>query len=126
MKKALFIDVENQQVTQVTLGEHFTEISKKIGNGCELFTCLSFKNGDTLYIDDESLLRPDNIKGGFKYKNWNYPIVSNAIILGSDSEGESIDAKSTTEDALKGLVWLSEESAKNYAKNPPPTFILSF
>jgi hypothetical protein len=114
--KALKINVENKTITQVELSQDFRDISKEIGNGCEYF-CIpySFANDDSLYADDESLLRQKNIKGGFMLSDeWSYPIVGNAIILGTDEEGESIDCKSTIDD-FKDIIWVSKEESINWA-----------
>ena len=114
--KALFIDVINQSVTEVLLPKHFQSISKQIGNGCELFCCpYSFPNGDSIYADDESLTRYQDIKGGFMFPNWAYPIVGNAVILGTDDEGDSIDAITTADEISKMIIWRTEADAKEWA-----------
>lgn len=125
MKKALKIDVVNQTVTNITIND-LDDIYKQIGNGCELFCCpVSFENGDTLYADDESLLR-ENVEGCFLMDNWSYAIVGNAIILGTDDEGESIDCKSSPMDIYKELIWGNKEVAEEYRKvalSKTPEFI---
>ena len=127
MKKAIFIDVKNQSISECTLGDHYTEISRKIGNGCELFCCpFEFNNGDTIFADEESLCRYDDIVGGFKYSSWSYPIIGNAVILGINEDGESTGVKSTIQEISQGIVWLSETEAKKYSMNPPETLILTF
>ena len=74
MKKALKIDVVNQTVTSITIND-INDIYKEIGNGCDLFCCpVDFENGDTLYADDESLLR-ENVEGCFLMDNWTSAIV---------------------------------------------------
>lgn len=97
MKKAIKIDVLQQSVTEVMIDDYH-EICTHIGNGCELFTCpVQFENEDTLYVDDEGLLH-EELQGCFMLEGCEFPIVGNAIILGCDSEGESIDCKSTVEE----------------------------
>ena len=125
MKKALKIDVVNQTVTEITIGES-NDIYKEIGNGCELFCCpISFENGDTLYADDESLLR-ENVEGCFLMDNWSYAIVGNAIILGTDEEGESIDCKYSPIDVYSQIIWGNKAVAEEYRKvalSKTPEFI---
>jgi len=124
--KALFIDVVNKTIKTIELDKHFESISKAIGNGCQYFCCpYSFYNDDSLYADDESLLRIDSIKGGFKLVRdygenkevGNYIlIVGNAIVLGTDSEGDSVDVKFTPEEIAEKIIFIDETMAKEYAK----------
>lgn len=133
--KALFIDVVNKTITTIELDKHFKAISKAIGNGCEYFCCpYSFFNDDSLYADDEALLRMDSIKGGFtlvvdydieKLDGKHIKIVGNAIILGTDAEGDSVDANFTPEDIADRIIFFDENVAKDYAKEimaTKPTF----
>ena len=111
--KALKIDVVNKTVSTIDIKD-YKEIYAAIGNGCELFCCpIEFDNGDTLYSDDEGLLH-ENVEGCFALNDWNYPLVGNAIILGSDDEGESADAKTKAEDILNQIIWGNSEAAETY------------
>ena len=126
MKKSLKIDVVNQTVTNILIDD-IEDIYKEIGNGCQLFCCpINFENGDTLYADDESLLR-ENVEGCFMMDSWSYAIVGNAIILGTDHEdGESIDCKSSLMDVYKEIIWGDKRVAQKYretALSRTPEFI---
>jgi hypothetical protein len=125
MKKALKIDVVNQTVTSIMIDD-IKDIYKEIGNGCDLFCCpVDFENGDTLYADDESLLR-ENVECCFLMDNWSYAIVGNAIILGTDEEGESVDCKSSPIDIHSQIIWGNKEVAEEYrrvALSKTPEFI---
>lgn len=115
MKKAIKIDVEKRTITEVLMDGKLNCITKEIGNNCEYFCCpISLPNDDSIYCDDEILLRIEDIKGGFKFKGWERPIVNNAIILGTDSEGDSVDYKTDIGD-LKDVIFLDELTAKDYA-----------
>ena len=115
MKNALRINVENQTIEQVQIGD-WTTISVAIGNGCHNFCCpVDFDNMDTIYADDESLLRYDDIKGGFMMEDWSTPLVGNAIIMGTDEDGESIDAKTTIAELEGKIKFLTEEQCKRWA-----------
>jgi hypothetical protein len=126
MKKALKIDVVNQTVTNITIDE-ISDIYKEIGNHCNLFCCpVEFENGDTLFADDESLLR-QNVEGCFLMHNWSYAIVGNAIILGTDEDGESVDCKSSLMDVYKEIIWGDKNFAEEYRKvalNKTPEFLI--
>ena len=126
-QKAILINVETQQLTEIVLDKNLSSISEAIGNGCELFCVpVDYENGDAMYADDESLLRTNDIKGGFIFPNWNFPIINNAIILGTDEEGDSIDCKSTIEEIQKDITFISEEKAKIYAKKVSGMGFVSF
>jgi hypothetical protein len=129
MKKAIKINVETKSVEYITLGDDYQEIYPHIGNGCSCFSVpYNFENDDALYVDDESLLRMDDIKGGFILEDWETPIVGNAIILGTDLEGESVDAKSTLEEIKSQLQFISQEHAIGWANHilGQPTRVISF
>ena len=123
--KALLIDVSTKKITEIELDSHFESISKAIGNGCQYFCCpYSFSNEDSIYADDESLLRVDSIKGGFVLEGYSGTIVGNAIILGTDDEGDSVDVKHTCDEISERIIFIDENMAKEYARvvmSKPPT-----
>jgi hypothetical protein len=63
-----------------------------------------------LYVDDEGLLH-DDIHGCFILDGWITPCVGNAIILGTNDDGESIDCKSTLEELQKQIKFYPKENA---------------
>ena len=124
MKRAIKIDVEQKKIYEIQIGD-FKTIYPAIGNGCDTFTVpIECDNGDSLYCDDEGCLQPE-IKGGFIMTGFRHDamIVGNAIILGTDEEGESVDAVSTVEELAQSVIFVDENSAKEYATtviNTPP------
>lgn len=109
--KAIKIDVANQKISQVTIGD-YKEIYSAIGNGCSLFCCpVQWENNDVLYADDEALLQ-ENLEGCFSFPDFKYPIVGNAIILGSDDEGESVDTKTKISELMEKIIWGNKEAAE--------------
>jgi hypothetical protein len=44
--------------------------------------------------------------------DFNYPIVGNAIILGTDDEGESIDVKTKISELQEKIIWGNKEAAE--------------
>jgi len=116
MKKAIKIDVEKQTLEYITIEDGLNPIYDAIGNECSCFCCpVSFDNEDTIYADDEILLDTDKIKGGFIMEDWQVPLCGNAIILGTDMEGDSVDVKSDIELLKKQIHFISEFKAKSYA-----------
>jgi len=111
--KALKIDVTTKQVYEIEIG-NWKDIAPAIGNGCTTF-CVpyEFENMDGLYSDDEGLLHP-TINGAFKLPYWDVPLVGNAIILGTDDEGDSIDYQSSIEKITSLISWFSADFATRY------------
>ena len=109
MKKAILIDVVAKTITDVQVGD-YTDIYTHIGNGCNLFEVpIEFENGDTIYVDEEGLLK--EVHGGFIMEGWSYPLIGNAIIQGTDEEGEAVDYKSDIEELRKKVVFVTKETA---------------
>jgi hypothetical protein len=49
-------------------------------------------------------------------RGWDYPILGNAVILGTDEEGNSVDAKSLIDDFKGQLVFLEINNDTNTYK----------
>ena len=61
-------------------------------------------NGDTLYVDDEGLLKPGMRLFGIRRPD-GQPLAGNGLIIGSDKRGNSVDAKSGLVDIQTQLEW---------------------
>jgi hypothetical protein len=124
--KAIKIDVVKQDVYYVEMEKDYHRIYDEIGNGCTLFCCpVEFDNSDALYSDDEGLLH-ENLEGCFMMEGWRIPLVGNAIILGTDEEGDSTDVASTVEEIKSKIIfWGDKKKAEDYRKiamNQKPVF----
>ena len=126
MKKAIKIDVIKKDVYEIELSDDYKAIYGAIGNDCRCFCVpIEFENGDALYSDEEGLLH-EKMEGCFMMENWISPLVGNAIILGTDDEGDSIDAKSTIEEIKSKIYFYDDKVAENWkqkALNTPPKII---
>lgn len=92
--KALKIDSWSQTITEVELGDWKT-YAPTIGHGCALFTVATYlPNGDALFVDDEGLLRPDQVDRMFKCPWHPEPLAGNGLIIGTGPDGDSADCKS--------------------------------
>lgn len=112
--KALLINVENQTVSEINLEKTNEDIYKHIGNGCSTFCSpVDFPNGDSLFVDDEGLLKED-LKGCFTLLGWVMPLVGNAVIIGSTPSGDSTDCKTTKEEILSQILWGNKEVADSH------------
>lgn len=129
MKKAIKINVETKKLEYITLGDDYKEIYGAIGNGCDTFCVpISFENEDSMFADDESLLRENDIKGGFIMDDWHSPIVGNAIILGTDDEGNSVDCQTKIEDIESQITFIEEKVCKMWREKVlgTPRTIITF
>ena len=118
MKKAIKINVETKMIEEIVLGDSFKDIYPAIGNGCTCFCVpMHYPNGDAMYADDESLLRPNDIVGGFIMEGWEIPLIGNAIILGTDDEGNSVSCATRIEDIAEKLFFIDAETSRLYAES---------
>ena len=73
---------------------------------CTLYEAVyPFDNGDTLWIDEEGLLKESNFAFDILGSNelWHRTYLGSAMILGVDAEGESIECKSKLDD-IKSII----------------------
>ncbi len=108
--KAVLINVERQDILEIDLQEGLQNIYKAIGNNCDNIEApIVFDSkthfGNALYCDGEIRFREDDIKGGFTLENWAYPILNNALIVGTNEHGEDIDHDCDIEDLKAQVVW---------------------
>ena len=97
--KAILIDAENKQIKEVQI-TRFDDIYKFLE--CRTFECpIMYSNDDALYLDEDGI----NDEVGFKIKGGHYTYVGNGLIIGTDDEGGSIDAKHTVEQVKKMVHW---------------------
>lgn len=97
-KTGYLIDAVKRTITEVAVGDYKTIYPLL---GCECFTCVGVEDDDTIYVDDEGLLKPQ--ENFFLYEGYPQPLAGNGLVLGTDEEGESVNPKMTLE-TLKGRV----------------------
>lgn len=100
----------------------YNKITELIGHGCRIFTSVYYyPNEDTLYTDDEFLIREFDTevddKGmynpadcGFILIPYSkeYPLWGNAVIVGADDDGESDNVKSILNNIRKDIVFIDK------------------
>ena len=109
------INVETQKVEELNIPKWkgLADLYRLIGNECTTIEAsVIYPNGDALYCDEEARLFEDHAAGGFTYPDWKFPVINNALIVGTTDEGRDTDAKSTIEEIQKDIVWLDAEAAK--------------
>lgn len=104
--RAIFIDSTDKQVYEARIkGNDFREIRDLIG--CLIIAGgYSFENGDYMYVDDEGLFQSNrngfiiNVPGNSYGEQ---QLIGNALIVGSDEDGNDQDATSTI-DYIKSII----------------------
>jgi len=95
--RGILIDPWLKQITEVECGEGIEDMyrlmSNPLGPKVDVFCIgLLWPNGDVLYVDDEGLLK----RGMCLFdpgRRDHQPLAGNGLILGSDNEGNSVDAE---------------------------------
>ena len=94
--RAYLIDPFARSVKQVEYRGAIEEIYSFIQADC--FDCCRFStaHNDGVFVDDEGLFKPD--QEFFMIGNYPSPLAGRGLVIGCDSEGESISAKSSVDD----------------------------
>lgn len=95
--RGILIDPWLKQVTEVECREGIEDMyrlmSNPLGPKVDVFCIgLSWPNGDVLYVDDEGLLKR-GMRLFYPGRRDHQPLAGNGLILGSDNESNSTDAK---------------------------------
>ena len=100
--KAYLIDPTTFSITEITIGEHYTEISKAIG--CDHFDLVRLDGeGNAIYVDDEGLLNGKfDEEGGFivgaPHASNGMHLAGKGVLLGCDATGKSTSPTLSIED----------------------------
>ena len=88
--RTILIDPFTKMVSETDCAEGLEPIHQLIKADC--FTCvyLQDKNNNAIFLDDEGLFVPWDKQEYFILRGYPNPLAGRAIILGADSEGESI------------------------------------
>ena len=109
--KAILINPKLQTINEINYSGDYKDIYKL--TECSTFTCVyPFNlNEDTIYLDDEGLLKDTNYCFRFRCDNGHNPILAgNALILGTDEEGESQDVESSIEMIQERVVFVGHQA----------------
>ena len=125
--KAILINPKLQTINHVDYSGDYKDISKL--TECTTFTAVyPFDNcEDTIYLDDEGLLKSSNYCFTFRCDDGrNEPLMGNALILGTDEEGDSKDVE-TSIDEIKRRVSFKGHQAIDHGReinlSPMPTIL---
>jgi len=104
--RAILVNSTEKEINVIDIkGNNYREIAKLIG--CSTIASgYSFKNNDFMYVDDEGLFT-DNDNGFIIHQEGNtwgmQKLIGNALIVGSDEDGNDLDAVSTV-DEVKSII----------------------
>ena len=111
--KAILIDPKDQTIRTLSYGGDYMELYQILE--CRMYECVyPFKNEDTIYIDEEGLLKDSNYSFSIKCDDGRIiSLMGKGLILGTDAEGESIEHKTSLEEVksritFNGKVAISE------------------
>jgi len=115
--KAILIDPNKQTIELV-------ESTGKLDDIYRLTECrmiempIQYKNGDVMYCNEEGWLEwsEQNKQCGFKFPDWNYPILGKAIIFGSTRNGAETTCKSKVSD-FSNIIWVDAEDMKKFGES---------
>lgn len=106
-KKAYLIDAAARQITEVTW-ETTDDLSKFVGGYIEL--CCVLPNGDTIYVDEEGLLKAGQRYFTIVALRPDQPFSGNGVMVGREAEGDQYPEgftnldPGTPIDALRAMV----------------------
>lgn len=109
--RAILIDVANRALTEVELPDGDTAESaeamhKHLGGYLEV--AFQFPNLDTIYVDEEGLLK-GHVLNWFTVKGGHQPFAGNGLVVGCDDMGNSVAAKTTIEELeFEGTITFGE------------------
>lgn len=112
MKKGLLIDVKNEVITEVEIGD-YKDIQKKIG--CDLFDVVSIDDDNDVYVDDEGLLSVDENSKFFGFKGHHLKLGGNGLVLGINHKtGDSKNTTLTVENLKERIEFFNFQDTRGY------------
>jgi hypothetical protein len=103
--RAILIDPVSETVSEVEYNGDYKHIYELCGFEC--FTVIDLGKGETLFIDDEGLLKEQEHFFALEGPLWAYPqpLAGRGLILGTDDDGESVATKLTLEAIRENVKW---------------------
>ena len=124
--KAIFIDAQNKEVKEITLPMENTlkAVYPMIGENCQLVEGIVYVNQFDLILGDEEAYY-NGYDFGFVVDGYGY-IHGNAVILGSDADGENANVDTFLLDEIKRKITFPDKNVVEYmikkVQNTPFTF----
>tara|TARA_R100001594_G_scaffold80379_1_gene114892 strand:+ start:1119 stop:1454 length:336 start_codon:yes stop_codon:yes gene_type:complete len=99
--KAILIDVKNEEVKEVEHDDTLKNIYELVG--CSTFDVVRIDNINGIYVDDEGLFVEDQLFFTYHGDTYSQTLAGNGLILGVDSEGNSIAPTITLEEVEEAI-----------------------
>lgn len=94
--QAILINPFDKTIEEIEYSGDWRDISSLLE--CDIFTTVYFDDTtDSVYVDDEGLYVED--QAFFTIGNYPQPLAGRGLILGCNDEGDSVDCKTTLEEA---------------------------
>jgi hypothetical protein len=105
--KILVIDPAKREVRSETIKSYSPDVSRIIGGYLSAVT--GFRNGDTIYVDDEGMLKQQ--EHFFMFDGYPNPLAGVGVVVGRevDALGTGSDVQTTVEDLTKRIKWMSHQ-----------------
>tara|TARA_A100001201_G_C3984961_1_gene169801 strand:+ start:289 stop:627 length:339 start_codon:yes stop_codon:yes gene_type:complete len=100
--KAILIDVKNEEVREVEFDDTLKNIYELVD--CATFDVVRIDETNGIYVDDEGLFVEDQLFFTYvHYNNYCQTLAGNGLILGVDSEGNSISPTLSLEEVQEAV-----------------------
>lgn len=99
--KAILIDVKNEEVREIDFNETLEHIYELVD--CATFDVLRLDGVNGIYVDDEGLFVEDQLFFTYHGDNYSHTLAGNGLVLGVDSEGNSISPTVTVEEVREAV-----------------------
>jgi len=103
--KAILINAILQTITEIEI-DSWRDISPALGCGC--FTTVRVDKDNTLFVDDEGLLKQTN--HFFAIEGYSGKLAGNGLFQGDDGFGDSVDTTLTVEEVARRVTFLGEQT----------------
>lgn len=114
--KAIKINVYERTLTYIDIS-NYREICSTLNDKCNNFICpMIFETLDTMYADYYAGINNKN-KSGFLLDAWTHPIIGNALIVGTDLNGDLCDVIISISDIENNISFVSNDLVQNWVYN---------
>jgi hypothetical protein len=114
--KAIKIDVEKDQVLEIDIEGDLFSWYKEIGSN-HIENVYRFPNGDMLLVEEEYIgyKKLSEVNGAFKFRPMGPQqiLFGNALVIGVDEDGESVDAQSSLQLIEDNVIFINKRIVKD-------------
>ena len=107
--KAIIINAETRTIREEVIENTLEAKQAIVGGLIEL--ALVLENGDDMYVNEEGLFLFERF---FYHTGAKIPFAGNAVIVGHDGMGESIDTSSKVEDFDDKIIFINKDDVRTF------------